>query len=125
MSRLAAKGHDDSVYTIVIAVLHWVKPVIIAQKLTSVVEIWALLSSRWLPLLVDRSCDVTYLCARWHNDDAAKRYSVCERVRGLNYYLRESFKIQPVTSLQESCKLLIAYNQLLLSQSAKVSKRSE
>jgi len=34
------------------------------------------------PLIAIASCDVTYVCARWHNNDAAKRYSVCEQVRG-------------------------------------------
>jgi len=75
MSRLAEKAYEDSEYTIVITVVHWLKHLIV-QKLTSVVEIWALLSSCWSPLLVDRSCDVTNVCARWHNNDAAKRYSV-------------------------------------------------
>ena len=30
------------------------------QKLTSVVEFWALLSSHWSPLLINRSCDIMY-----------------------------------------------------------------
>ena len=42
-----------------------------------------------------------------HND-AAKHYSTCEQARGLGTACD--------WSLQESCKLLMAYSQLLLSQ---------
>ena len=48
----------DSDYTIVIAIVHWLKRIIILQKLTSVVEFWAVLFSHWTPLLIDHSCDV-------------------------------------------------------------------
>jgi len=71
MFWLAARAYEDSDYTIVIAIVHRLKNIIIVQKLTSMVEIWVLLSSRWSPLLIDRSCDVTYICARWPNNDAA------------------------------------------------------
>jgi len=42
MSQLAGKAYEDSDYTIVIAVVHWFKCIIIVQKLTLVVEFWAL-----------------------------------------------------------------------------------
>ena len=44
-----------------IAVVHWLKRIIIVQKPTLVVEFWVLLSSCWSPLLVDCSCDVIYV----------------------------------------------------------------
>ena len=43
-SQLAGKGYKDSDYTLVIAIMHWQKRIIIVQKLTLVVELWALLS---------------------------------------------------------------------------------
>ena len=54
--------YKDSGYTIMIAVVHWLKCmyIIIVQKLTSVVEFWALLSSCWSPLPIHH-CDVTYV----------------------------------------------------------------
>ena len=44
----------------------------------------SILSSRWSPLLIDRSCDITYVAMRvlGHNNEAAKRYAVCERACG-------------------------------------------
>jgi len=62
---LQGKAYEDSDYTIVIAVVHWLKRITIMQKLTSLVKLWALLPSRRSPLLVDCSCDVTYICAHW------------------------------------------------------------
>ena len=44
-------AYKDSDYTVVIAMMQWHKIKIIVLKLTLVVEIWALLSRRWLPLL--------------------------------------------------------------------------
>jgi len=42
------KGSD---YTVVIAVLHWPKRIILVLKLTLVLELWVLFSSHRLPLL--------------------------------------------------------------------------
>ena len=44
-------AYKDSDYTVVIATMQWHKIKIIVLKLTLVVEIWALLSRRWPPLL--------------------------------------------------------------------------
>ena len=44
-------AYKDSDYTVVIAMMQWHKIKIIVLKLTLVVEIWALLSRRWPPLL--------------------------------------------------------------------------
>jgi len=116
MSRLAGKAYEDSEHTIVIAVVHWVKHIIIVQKLTPVVEIWVLVSFRWSPLPVDRSCDVTYVCSRcttMMQPNAIACVSECVAK------LFSSWKLQDTAcdwSLQESCKLLISYSQLLLIQ---------
>jgi len=48
-SQLAGKGYKDSDYTVVIAIMQWHKRIIIVQKLTLVVKLWALLSPRCLP----------------------------------------------------------------------------
>ena len=45
---MACKGSD---YTVVIAVLHWPKCIILVLKLTLVLELWVLFSSHQLPLL--------------------------------------------------------------------------
>jgi len=45
-SQLAGKGYKDSDYTVVIAIMQWHKRIIIAQKPTLVVKLWALLSPR-------------------------------------------------------------------------------
>jgi len=55
---------------------------IIVQKLTSVVELWALLSSHWLPLLIDRSCTYVAMHVLGHNNDEANRYTMYGRACG-------------------------------------------
>ena len=44
-------AYRDSDYTAVIAIMHWPEWWKLVLKLTLVVEIWALLSRRWPPLL--------------------------------------------------------------------------
>jgi len=43
-------GYKDSDYTVVVAIVHWPKHIILVLKLT-MVELWAPLSSSWPPLL--------------------------------------------------------------------------
>ena len=66
-----------------ITVVHWLKTYNNCAETHLGGGFWALLSSFWLPFLVDRSCDVTYMAMHTlgHNNDAAKRYSVCEQAR--------------------------------------------
>ena len=89
------------------------KHLIIVQKLASVVEFWALLSSCWLPLIVDHSCDAMYVTMHvlGQNIDAVKHCSMwlflCESFR---YSLRLIFvgvlqatdDLQPVAALPEN-----------------------
>ena len=53
MNNLTArrKGYKVSDYTLVIAIMQWHKRIIIVQKLTLAVELWALLSPRCPPSL--------------------------------------------------------------------------
>ena len=46
-----------------------------------VIQFGAILSSCWSPLLVNSSCDVTYVVmyVLGHNNDAAECYGVCEQ----------------------------------------------
>ena len=46
-SQLMGKGYKDSDYTFVITIMQWHKRIVIVQKLTLVVEVWALLSSHF------------------------------------------------------------------------------
>ena len=81
--------NQDSDCTIVITIVYWPKRIIIVQKLTSVVEFWALLSSRWSSRLW-RHIHVrgeAHMRTLGHNNDAAKRCSV---TAWLNYFLCES-----------------------------------
>ena len=101
-SQLTGKAYEDSDCTIEIVVMHWLKRTIIVQKLSLVVEFWALLSSRWLPLLIG-SCDVTYVAmhALGHNNDAANA------IVHVNECMAQLFsvwklQIQPVTNLRKS-----------------------
>jgi len=48
----AGKGYKDSDFTLVIAIMQWHKRIIIVQKLTLMVGLWALLSPRCPPSLV-------------------------------------------------------------------------
>jgi len=44
-SQLTGKAYEESDYTVVIAVVRWLKRIIILQKRAVVVEFWALVSS--------------------------------------------------------------------------------
>jgi len=50
-SQLAGKGKKESEYTHVIAIIQWHQRIIIVQKLTLVVELWALVAPRCPPSL--------------------------------------------------------------------------
>ena len=51
-----------------------------------------------------------------NNNDAAKHYSVCEWASGYTIFCVKASDTACDWSLQESCKLLMAYSQLLLFQ---------
>ena len=63
-----------------IIIVHWLKCIIIEQKLTLVVEF----EPFCLPIGRHCSCDVMYvvMCTLGQNNYAAKRYSMCEQARG-------------------------------------------
>ena len=88
-----------------ITVVHWLKCIIIMQKLTSMVEFWALLSSHWSPLLIDHSCEVMYVVMQYpytgNNNDVAKHYTVCEWARGWTISVWK-IQIWPVIDLCKS-----------------------
>ena len=104
-------------YTIMIAVVCWLKCIIIVQKVTSVVEFWALLSSHWSPLLIHH-CEITYVAMHVRATTMMQPNAIaCVNERMAKLF--SVWKLQDTAcdrSLQESCKLLIAYSQLLLIQ---------
>jgi len=77
------KAYKNSDCTM-IALMDWLKRIIIVKKLTLVIDFSALLSSCWSPLLtlIDRSCDVTYVTMHMlgHNNDVTDCSSVCKWV---------------------------------------------
>jgi len=92
----------------VITVVHWLKHIIIVQKLTSVVEFWALVDHHCLSSLPE----VFFIARRFfhhlemrvlgHNNDAAKRYTEHEA----KLFSLQKLTIQAVTEL---CKSPVSY----------------
>ena len=84
-----------------ITIMHWLKLVIIMQKLTLVVELWALLSSVKRVLATTMMRPNAVACVNKH---VAKLLCVKASNTACGW------------SLQESYKVLMAYSQLLLFQ---------
>ena len=104
------------IWNFLITVMHLLKHIVIVQKLTLVVSFWAaLLSSCWLPLLIDHSCNVTYvvMCTLGHVMMKPNALT-CERARGQTIFSVKASDTACDWSLL--CKLLMAYSQLLLLQ---------
>ena len=62
-------------------------------------------------LIAIACCDITYMamCALGHNNDVARRYSMCELVHGLTIFFVKASDTACDWSLQESYKLLKQY----------------